>query len=225
MDGNTLREARRAHKWTQAELAQRVGVSQTYVSLLESGQREVPRQLVSRFVATLGLSPTNVPVTNQASSLAPESVSRALGSLGYPGFAHLKRTRRVNPAELLFRALSNASLEARLVEALPWVLVRFPELDWDWLVTRVKLNDLQNRLGFVVTLGRELATRQSDARAVKVLSAWEQRLGESRLAKEDAFGNETLTEAERRWLKTHRSPEAALWNLLSNTSVEALTSA
>ncbi len=185
----------------------------------------MPRHLAPRAVTLLALSPTSVPVAAPARPLSPEAASRALGSLGYPGFAHLKRTRPVNPAELLFRTLSLQSLEPRLVEALPWVAVRYLTLDWVWLVSQAKLHDLQNRLGFVVTLGRELAERQSNPQAVQLLSTWEQRLVHSRLQREDSFGGATFTASERRWLKAHRSPEAAQWNLLSNTSVEALTSA
>lgn len=225
MDGRKLREARRARGWTQADLAQHLGVSQTYVSLFEAGERKVPRHVAARLVTSLPMSPTDVPVTDQTAPLSPETAGRALSSLGYPGFAHLKRTRPVNPAELVFRTLSSLTVEARLVEALPWVLVRHTDLDWTWLVAHAKLNDLQNRLGFVVTLARELAERQSNHAAAQVLSTWEQQLTHSRLQREDTFAGDTLTDSERRWLRTHRSPEAAQWNLLSNTSVEALTSA
>ena len=225
MDGSKLRKARHGRGWTQAELAQRLGVSQTYVSLLESGQRTVPRHVAAKLVTNLPLPATEVPVTSQTAPWPADTVARALGSLGYAGFAHLRRARAVNPAELLLRTLSGPNVEARLVEALPWVVVQYPDLDWAWLVAQAKLNDLQNRLGFVVTLGRELAERQSNSLAAQVLSTWEQRLAHSRLQREDAFANDTLTASERLWLKTHRSAEAAQWNLLSNMSVEALTSA
>lgn len=227
MDGNTLREARRAHGWTQADLAERLGVSQTYVSFLESGRRPVPDHMAATLVRRLDLPATAVPVSDGCSPLESDEAVQALGSLGYGGFAHLtrRRARAVNPAELVLRTLSRHSVEARLVEALPWVLVRYHNLDWSWLVPQAKLNDLQNRLGFVVTLGRELAERQSNVQATQVLSQWEQRLSHSRLQREDTFAGDTLAESERRWLRTHRSAEAAQWNLLSNMSVEALTSA
>ena len=55
------------------------------------------------------------------------------------------------------------------------------------------------------------------------LRHWEHVLEDSRLQKEDAFSGEALTEAERNWLKTSRSAEAAHWNLLSNVSADTLS--
>jgi hypothetical protein len=40
--------------------------------------------------------------------------------------------------------------------------IRHPDLDWSWLVAQAKLDDLQNRLGFVVTL---IAERQANPAA------------------------------------------------------------
>jgi hypothetical protein len=85
--------------------------------------------------------------------------------------------------------------------------------------------DLQNRLGFVVSLARELAEKRGDVRASTVLAKWEQVLERSRLQKDDSFSPETLTEAERRWLQTNRSAEGRRWNLLTNMSAEQLASA
>ena len=63
---------------------------------------------------------------------------------------HFKPGRPNNPAALLFAALKMRDLERRLSEALPWVVWRYSDLDWEWLVREAKLHDLQNRLGFVV---------------------------------------------------------------------------
>jgi hypothetical protein len=152
-------------------------------------------------------------------------VTGALGMLGYVGFAHLQPQPALNPAELLARTLRRRAVDARVVEALPWLLVRYPNVNWTWLVQYAKQHDLQNRLGFVVTLAKGLAERRNDAAAAAALEKWEQVLEVSRLQKEDSFAGDTLTAAERRWLATHRSPEAARWNLLSNVSAETLASA
>ncbi len=152
-------------------------------------------------------------------------VACGLGALGYPGFAHLSPKHALNPAELLVRTLQRKSVEARVVEALPWLLVRYPNVNWNWLVPYSKQHDLQNRLGFVVTLARQLAERRDDAVTANSLKRWEHVLEESRLQKEDSFAGEALTEAERPWLKSNRSAEAAQWNLMSNVTAEALASA
>lgn len=223
MDGCKLRQVRRAHGWTQEELAWRLGVSQTYVSLLESGRRTVPPRFVKRVVMRLTMAPVDVPLTNETTPLSPEAAEEALGALGHPAFAHSKGMRLLNPAELLFRILSSACVDARLVEALPWVMLRHVDLDWAWLVAQAKLHDLQNRLGFVVTLARALAERRCDQHAAQALSDWERQLARSRLHRDDSFAGDPSTEDERRRLGTRRSPEAAQWNLLSDISPECLT--
>ncbi len=147
-----------------------------------------------------------------------------LGRVGYPGFAYLRGGHALNPAEALVRTLRAEDLDARLVEALPWVVATYPDLDWDWLVREAKLNDLQNRLGLVVTVARELAERRADSRTAETLSHWERVLERSRLQREDAF-RESLTDAEREWLRAHRSPEAARWNVLSTLTDKAVPDA
>ena len=222
MTGNDVRDARKAHGWSQADLARKLEVTQAYVSLLESNRRVVPRRRRQRLASALQLSASKLPVSSSTEPLPRDRVARMLGTLGYPGFAHLGPTRALNPAELLVRTLRQKHVESRVVEALPWVLVRFPELDWDWLVLQAKQHDLQNRLGFVVTLARELAERENNLSTANVLRKWERALEHSRLLKDDAFAGDALTHAERRWLLTNRSAEAAHWNVLSNVSVETL---
>ena len=222
MTGLKLRQARKANGWTQFKLAQRLGVSQGYVSLMESKSRPVPRHLASKLVGLLGLPANQLPVSSQTEALLPYQAARALSTLGYPGFAHFGRQHKMNPAELLVRTLDGKNVEARLVEALPWVLVHFPSLDWQWLVLNAKQRDLQNRVGFVVTVARKLAERRNDPDTAETLRRWEQVFEVSRLQKEDAFSRESLTNAERTWLRTNRSTEAKHWNLLSNMSVDTL---
>jgi hypothetical protein len=78
------------------------------------------------------------------------------GALGYEPFAYL-RGRLSNPAAVLLAALCQSDLPARVVEALPWLALHFPDLNRDWLVERAKLHDVQNRLGYVVTLAAQVA--------------------------------------------------------------------
>lgn len=221
MSGGTLRAARLEHGWTQHETAGRLGVSQGYVSLVESGRRPASRALIRRAQRVLGLPATTLP-TGQARQLDAAGLAGALAALGYPGFAFLRSRRRLNPAEVLLAALRTPNLEARAIEALPWVVVEFFGLDWDWLLAQVKLNDVQNRLGFVVTLARRLAERREDAATVSILTAVEERLQRSRLAREDTLCCESMTRAERVWLRSHRRADARRWNLLADVLPEEL---
>jgi len=41
-------------------------------------------------------------------------------------------------------------------------------------------------------------------------------------AKEDTLCHDSLTEAERKWLRVNRPPEAAHWNLLTDMKAENL---
>ena len=116
-------------------------------------------------------------------------------------------------------------MDSRLVEALPWVLLRFPELDWPWLVGAAKVNDLQNKLGFVTGVARRLAERLGERDTAALLRLQEATLERSRLMREDTLCHDSLTEAERRWLREHRPAEARHWNLLTDLSAEHLSHA
>ena len=128
----------------------------------------------------------------------------------------------MNPAVVLWAALRSADLETRLVEALPWVAWKYSDLDWDWLLQRLKVTDLQNRLGFVVALAKDVAACHGDLASAAKLAAVETRLERGRLAREDTLCRETMTDAERRWLASARSALAAHWNVLSDLRPENL---
>lgn len=221
MTGAQVRAARRTRGWKQQGLAEKLGVSQGYVSLVECNRRPVPRRLATKLASVLEMPATALPV-HDAKPLALERVTRALGALGYEGFGYLRGGRRLNPADVLLGTLRADSVDGRVVEALPWLLVRYPDLNWDWVVRRAKQEDLQNRLGFVVSLARGLAESRAEAGTTAVLRTWERLLEDSRLQKDDSFSRPTLTSAEERWLRAHRSPEARHWNLLSTLSVETI---
>jgi transcriptional regulator with XRE-family HTH domain len=219
----TVRQARQARGWTQAELAAKLGVSQAYVCQLERARRVVHGRLAETLVEVLELSPDALPLTAVSGPLRGDDAPRALGSLGYPGFAYLGG-RLLNPAELLLRVLEAENVDARVVDALPWVLLRFSNVDWPWLLREAKANDLQNRLGFLLGVARELAAlRGADATAA-TLAVQENALDGSRLQREDSF-RASMTEAERRWLRNHRPAHAAHWNMLTTMTAGELARA
>ena len=223
MDGHWLTEARRRKGWTQERAAARFGVSQTYLSLVENDRRAVSTRLARKLQRDFEVPATKLPVESRHDASDAQTVANALGALGYPGFTHFKRGKRVNPAQLLFAALRMPELEPRLSEALPWVVWRYPDLDWQWLLPRVKQHDLQNRLGFVVALARQVADRKEQPDAAATLAALEEQLERSRLVREDTLCHESMTQAERRWLRQRRPASAQHWNLLTGLVPEHLS--
>jgi len=222
MRPNTLRLARKKRRWTETDAAQRLAVSQSYLAMLEGGQRRVTPPLARKFKAVYGLSPTSLPTPDLFKPRAHvnnQEFAKALSALGFPGFAYLKtRVRERNPAEVLVEGLKQDSLEPRLVEALPWLVMNYWDMDKGWLVRNAKLNDLQNRLGFVVTLAKLVSEMSAGVKAERnrALEELEETLEESRLVREDTFLKKVNTDVEREWLRQNRSEEAKHWNLLTN---------
>jgi transcriptional regulator with XRE-family HTH domain len=213
MNSEQLKSARMERGWNQQEAAKRLGVTQSYLSMLESGRRSTAH-LSRKLMQVYRLSPTVLPVQEIKEKATPSFLAHELASLGYPGFAHLRKTKKANPADFLLTALFQRNLEARVAEGLPWLVLRYPDMPREWLVRESRARVLQNRLGFVVTLGR-LAGGRDDLRPL------EQTLADSKLEKEDSFCKE-LNEAERRWLRTNSSAEARQWNLLSDMRPETV---
>jgi transcriptional regulator with XRE-family HTH domain len=221
-----LREARNNRNWTETEAAKRLGLSQSYLAMLERGQRKVTPRLARKFKAVYELRPTVLAMSEvfePRGHVTSEEFAKEVAALGYPGFAYLKSgLREKNPAEVLAGALAQDSLESRVVEALPWLLLEYWDMDFGWLVKQAKLNDLQNRLGFVDGLAKEVARRVSpqEERRNRALVDLGDRLEGSRLVREDTFLKRVNTDVEREWLRQNRSEEARHWNLLTNWRAE-----
>ena len=59
--------------------------------------------------------------------------------------------RKPCPDALLLSVLAQPDADARVVDALPWLVRQYAsQMDFLWLVRQAKLQDLQNRLGFVL---------------------------------------------------------------------------
>lgn len=208
-------------------LAKRLRVTQAYLSLMESGRRRVPARLARRLTHLLDLPPTMLPVrtvTGPGNRPTNGWFETQLGRLGYPGYAYLKHKDAMrHPAEVLLAGLTRHDLEPRLVEALPWLLLRHEGLDLGRLVDDARARNLQNRLGFMVVLARQVAERKKGfENRLPDLRRLEEVLEPSRLAREEPFGQGHVHERLRGWLKKHRSSAAKHWNLLTDLRVEHL---
>src|SRR3990172_1603580 len=229
MRTGNLKLARQRRGWSQEEAARRLGLSQAYLSMLESGKRPLTEQTARKAMRVYQLAPTALPLgplSEMPQMVDNQTLAEQLAGLGYPGFTYLRSRRwQKNPAEVLLVALAKNDLEARLTEALPWLLLRYGnDVNKDWLVKRARENNLQNRLGFVVDLARRVAESKPQYQSrVKVLGQLRQELDMSRLVREDTLCQESLPAPKRRWLVQNRPPEAAHWNLLTDWRPEVLS--
>src|ERR1700693_4413325 len=225
MKSQELKQARQHRGWTQEEAASHLGVTQSYLNLLENGKRRLTSKVGRRTVSVYRLSPDVLPVEEdfEPARTNDDQLVEWLAGLEYPGFAYLKtHAARKNPYEVLLTALGQTSVDGRVAEALPWVAMKYARLD-AWLVQTAPKFNLQNKLGFVVRLGRRVAESHSDNTRSKELGKLEEMLEDSRLAKEGFFYRPPITEREREWLSTNRTADAVHWNLLADMRPEQLS--
>jgi len=71
-------------------------------------------------------------------------------------------------------------------------------------------------------LASQLASESSDRQRSGRLREYLGVLERSRLVKEDTLCHDSLTEAERKWLRANRPATAAHWNLLTDMKAENL---
>jgi transcriptional regulator with XRE-family HTH domain len=218
-----LRSARRTAGLTQHQAADRLGVSQAYIALIELGRRPVTGHLGPRIVNLYGLGPVALPLSAEnLGDWDSSSLAAGLASLGYPGFRQLAGTPTHNPATILLAAITSSNVEVRVLEALPWLAAEYSNLDWEWLIREAKLRDFQNRLGFVVTLARQVAEKRGGGSTAGRLHKIEEILDCARLVREDTLCQASLSDAERRWLRQTRPAEASHWNLLTDLKAKLL---
>lgn len=225
MTGRELKEYRKNGRLTQEEAAEVLGVSQTYLSLLESDKRRLTEKLKKKLVKKMHVRPTHLPAKAwdlKVSNVSDDQLTADLAALGYKGFSHWKPSQPKNPADVLLSALKSNKRDARLVEALPWLVLQFPDMEWRSLVKTARAHLLQNRLGFVTDVARRVAELNNDRETVSKLSKWETELERSKLEREDTLCNETMTNAERKWLQTQRPESAREWHLYTDLSPENL---
>jgi hypothetical protein len=147
-----------------------------------------------------------------------------LSLLGYPGFAYLNTSTisAVNVIEFLLLAISTDSLDVRSIEALPWVLLEYWQLDFKGLVEASVKQRQQNRLGFLVNLARRVSDGISNSRRTNKLRELECSLNDVREDRECGWMRSPINDAEKRWMLQHRSKEARHWRVLTSLSPEHL---
>jgi transcriptional regulator with XRE-family HTH domain len=205
---------------SQVEAAAQLGVSQTLLSLMEKGERSVTPAVAQRAVTHLHATPELLPVSTKTRH-SDDQLAADLGALGYPGYGYLRSQPR-NPAEVFFDALDRPDLDARLVEALPWLPLRYSNMDWNWLTTQAKIHNRQNRLGFVVALSAKVAKKHAKRDVAKRLSQVVKTLEEGRLAKTDTLCQESWPPGQRKFAHNQRSVLAAHWKLDTRLTEENL---
>jgi len=224
MTAHELKSVRLNKGWTQTQAASHLRMTQAYLNYLENGKRRFTPELVRRVTSVYGLSPEVLPVDDAFTppQVDDQRLTELLARLEYPGFSYLSlHSLRKNPSEVLLTALAKESLDGRVAEALPWVAMKYAQPD-RWLVENARRFNLQNRLGFVVSLARRVAEMRSDNTRAMQLDQLENMLDEGRLAKEDFFYRPPRTESEREWLKRNRTSDAEHWNLLTDMRPEQL---
>ena len=190
-----------------------------------NGLRLASAKLARQAAKLYKLSPTALPCPSSPDvpAVQPDDLQRKLASLGYPGFEHVRSKVVSNPAEVVLGAVVKRDLDTRLVEALPWVLSAGTDLTWEWLRDRAKLQNAQNRLGYLVHLAKQTARALPEhAGAAQVLSRWENELEEARPRGEGTLCRDSMPERERTWLRTNRPESAVHWGLLTSLSADQL---
>lgn len=136
-----------------------------------------------------------------------------LSALGYPGFAHVAKARtRTRPDNLLLTVLAQSNADARVVEALPWLVTTFRnQFDFSSMVRQTKLQNLQNRLGFVLQVAA--VDTPDGLTAIRELER-------ARLLQEDTLCWDSMPAVTREWLRANRTPLAEHWNVLTRLRME-----
>jgi transcriptional regulator with XRE-family HTH domain len=195
----TLQDWRKRSGLTQVDAASLLGVSQPYLSLLEHGARPLTTALRARMkVARRG----------DSEEATEDSFRAQLSALGYPGFAHIAPARsRPNPDDLLLSVLARPDADSRIVEGLPWLAQQYAsQMDLNWLVRQAKLQNLQNRLGFLLQL--------AGVQTPEVLSAVGE-LERARLLQEATLCWDSMPAPIRKWMRVHRTKLARHWSVLT----------
>lgn len=224
-----LKTYRNSRNLSQAELAHALGVTQAYVSQVESGRRPISRALAERLGSLPDLPPVVLPPALAQLDGQDADHAADLGALGYPPFADGRPRRARNPAAVILAIISPQQVAPNVMNAVPWVLLTFPGLDAAWLTDEARRRNLQNRLGFLTDLAIELARARvarstpdaDEVRTLDSLEALRADLEDSRLANAGTLAR-VLAPSERQFFEEHRSAAARHWNLHTGLTIAQL---
>ena len=199
-----LLQWRKRNGLTQVNAASLLGVSQPYLSLLEKGARPLTATLRDRMKVARGKA---------EGGTSDDRFRAQLSALGSPGFAHVAKSRpKPRAADFLMAVLARPDADARVAEALPWIVdVHQNQLDFAWLLRQAKLQNLQNRLGFLLQIAG--VDTPDGLLAVRELER-------ARLLQEDTLCWDSMPAATREWMRANRTPLAEHWNVLTRLRAE-----
>jgi len=195
---------RKRNGLTQVNAASLLGVSQPYLSLLEKGARPLTAALRDRMKVARG---------KVEGGTSDDRFRAQLSALGYSGFAHVAKSRpKPHASDFLMAVLARPDADARVVEALLWLVGTYQDqLDFGWLVRQAKLQNVQNRLGFLL----QVAGVDTPDGLVAVSE-----LERARLLQEDTLCWDGMPAATREWMRANRTPLAEHWNVLTRLRAE-----
>lgn len=195
MNGEQILKERLSRNWEQFKTAARLKVSQPYLSLIEAGKRPVTESVARRAINLFNLPPTSLPLKNEIESANIKSedyLAAQIANLGYGKFSHLKKKlKKINPAVILISALKTDDLESRIVESLPWLVYKFPKMDWSQVIKSAKISNAQNRLGYILSLAYKRAKNEPDKEKKILFKELLSDLEKSKLFCEDHFKGKT----------------------------------
>lgn len=151
-----------------------------------------------------------------------ERIAHGLASAGYPGFAHCSMSANIIAEEVLCDALLQTNLDCRVIEGLPWLIWKLWATDFSPVIAFATFHNVQNRLGFLVSLARQLSEQGNNTDRTAKLIAVEGQLITRRLTKEDFFFREVQQPLEYEYLRKVRSSVAKVWRLVTDLKVEHL---
>lgn len=144
-----IRELRQSRRWTQADLAERLGVSQNWLSQLERGEGSFTAE---QFLLVLGLF--NVPATHFVRPVSPADDLQ--NSLARHGASHLQENTLALPSselEDIHRAVLEALIDAtpRVITALAPIIVNYADRINLWKIAgSLAALGLERRLPWVI---------------------------------------------------------------------------